>query len=251
MRKQTFALDLQKWKKWKRSLARIEKELRRLYFARGMFERLYSLYNNSQNLKKCPNDLFLVWSWNCYIVYLGMGIRRLIDKRSNAQNIYQLLVDIKDNVCQLSVDNYAEYLFNKCHEERIKNSKNATKSKTEFLQESYRKDTRKQAFNIFEEALGSQAQVLRYCEVEEDIKKIVEGPKNPKKGIEKFVNECWAHLGKKKPSALQLRQVHEDLDLLIRIYDRYSLLTDGSKFVLQDEALLDGWDAPFRVPWTE
>jgi len=251
MKKQVFSLDLKKWEKWKRSLARIEKELRSLYFARGMFERLHSLYNSSQNLKKCPNDLFLIWSWNCYIVYLGMGIRRLVDVRSNAQNIYQLLEDIKDNVCPLTVDNYAEYILKKSHEGHIKNSQNVTKSEKEFLQESYRKDTRKRAITVFEEVLGGKAKILRCCDVEEDIKKIVEGPKKRKTGVEKYVNETWAHLDMIRPPAQKLSKVHEDLDLLITIYDKYSLLTGRGKFVKHDEKLFNEWDAPFRVPWTE
>lgn len=207
-----------------------------------------SLANNSNNLKKCPSDLFFVWSWNCYIVYLGMGIRRLIDKRSNEKNLYQLLEDFKDDAHQLSVDNYAEYMFKKCHEERIKNCQDKTNSEKGFLRESYRKDIREEACTIFKEALGREVQFVRCCDVEEDIKKIEEGPKNPKKGIEKLVDECWAHLGKKKPSAPQLREVHEDLDLLIRIYNRYSLLTAGHKFDPHEEELFDQWDAPFRIP---
>jgi len=175
-------------------------------------------------------------------------MRRLIDRTSNAQNLYQLLEDIRDNACQLSVGNYAEYMFKKCHEERIKNSQKATKSEKELLKESYRKDNCEKAGTIFKEALDREVQFVRCCDVEEDIKKIEKGPK---KGIEKLVDECWAHLGKKKPTAPQLRQVHDDLDLLIRIYDKYSLLTAGSKFAPHDEELFDQWDAPFRIAWTE
>jgi hypothetical protein len=65
------------------------------------------------------------------------------------------------------------------------------------------------------------------------------------------VDETWAHLGKKKPTVPQLCQVNEVLDLLIRIYDKYSLLAGRRKFAKTDEQLFNGWDEPFRVPWTE
>jgi hypothetical protein len=248
MKCQPNTLDFQKWQKWQQSLNRIEQEMRGLCFVRGMFERVHSLTNNSKNLKKCPSDLFFVWSWNCYIVCLGMGIRRLVDKRSNEKNLYQLLEDIKENACQISVENYAQYMFEKKrHKKRINNSSDKTDNQKTVLIESYEKSERKLARRVFKEALGNRAQSLLCCDVGEDIKKIEKGPK---KKVEKFVDKCWAHLDK-KPNAPQLREVYEAFDLLINIYNKYSLLTAGHKFHLPEEVLFNQWDSPFRMVWIE
>ncbi len=80
MKNQTAKPDFKKWDKWQRSFDNIEVELGRLYFARGMFDRLY----NHQNVKSCQNNCFRIYLKNTYVVYLAMGIRRLIDKTSNA-----------------------------------------------------------------------------------------------------------------------------------------------------------------------
>lgn len=249
MKYQTTILDSQKWKEWRHNLDRIEQNLILLYTAREMFKRLYSLFNNHENLKKCPNKIFFTHLWNTYVVYLGMGIRRLVDKGSKALNLYKLLEDMKKNIGQLCVDNYAEYFFKKCHEKRIE-SNNTNNCEKKFLRESYHRDAHKMACRAFEDALGREIRFVRCCDVEEDIKKIEKGPKEK---IEKFVNKCWAHMDTKKPVKIELDVVHKALDLLISIYNKYSLLTAGGVFDQQDIdiKLFAGWDAPFRIPWTE
>ena len=48
---------LQKWDKWRKSLEEIKKELERLYFAKGMFERL----NSHKKVVNCPDQCFSLY----------------------------------------------------------------------------------------------------------------------------------------------------------------------------------------------
>lgn len=240
MRRHIAAPDFnKKWGEWQRSLDRIEEELHKLYFARGMFERL------DKHLK-VRNSLLSIYSQNTYVVYLAMGIRRLIDRAPEAQSLYRLLEDIRGNACQISVENYAQYMFKKKkHNERINDSSGKTANQKRVLIESYQKEERKLARRAFREALGNRVQSLCCCDVEDDIKKIEEGPK---KGIKKLADKCWAHMDKKKPIKIKFHQAHKDFGLLINIYNKYSLLTAGRKLELDDNTLFSGWDGPFRMP---
>lgn len=241
MKCQTTTLDFQKWEEWQLSLDRIKKELRMLYFAKGMFERLDKHFKNR-------NSLVSIHLQNTYVVYLAMGIRRLIDKTSKEQNLYQLLENIKENACQISVENHAQYMFKKKrHKERINNSPDKTTNQKRALIESHQKDERKWARRAFKEALGSRVQSLYCCDVEEDIKEI----KNVRGRIGQLADKCWAHMDRKKPTEIKFREAHKDFTLLIRIYNRYSLLAAGHKFDPHDKELFDQWDAPLRIPWTE
>lgn len=241
-------LDFQKWEVWRRNLDRIKQELLRLYRAREMFKRLHSLFSNHKNLKKCPNKIFFTHLWNTFIVYLGMGIRRLVDKRSEALNLYKLLEDMKKNVGQLCVDNYADYLFKKCHEKR-RGSNNTTNCEEKSMWGKLdRKYAHEMACRAFEDALGKKDQAIPGHDVENDIKNI----KANAKPVVEVVDKCWAHIDVTKPTAPKFADVDKCLDHLIKIYNKYSLLTTGNVFPEPDiQRLFAGWDAPFGMTWTE
>jgi len=231
VKRQTPKPDLQKWQKWQRSSRRIEKELRKLYFARGMFERFYSLASNSKTLKKYHNHLFFIWLENNYKVYLGMGIRRLVDKASNAQNLYKFLKDIEEHRKFIRVVNLEEYL----HQKSL--AQNGKK----------RSDCKKDALTAFRAAFGGKRKMLLSREITEDTATI----EDIKKTIEKYVDDTWAHMGKGRYQSGNFKQVHGALDSLIKIYNRYSPLISGKKFEPDDNIFFNGWDTPFRTPWYE
>jgi len=209
-----------------------------LYFAKGMFERLDNHFKNQ-------NSLVSIHLQNTYVVYLAMGIRRLIDKTSKAQNLYQILENIKENACQISVENHAQYMFiRKRHKERINNSPDKTTNQKRVLIESRQKDELKWARRAFREALGNRVQSLRCCDVEKDICKI----KDIRCRIGKLADKCWAHMDGKKPSEIKFREAHKDFGLLISIYNKYSLLIGVPKLEPDDNTFFSGWDEPFRFP---
>ena len=245
MKCQTTILDFQKWEKWRRNLDRIKQEILRLYTAREMFKRLYSLFNNHENLKKCPNQIFFTYLWNTYVVYLGMGIRRFSDKWSKA-NLCRLLEDMKKNIGQLCIDNYAEYLSKKRYEKLIETNNTNNREKT-FQRESYHRHAHEMACRAFEDALGKKDQAITCHDLENDIKNI----KANTEPVKTMADKCWAHIDVTRPTAPKFDDVDKCLDHLIKIYNKYSLLTAGPKFEPPDEVLFNQWDAPFRMTWTE
>lgn len=78
-------------------------------------------------------------------------------------------------------------------------------------------------------------------------KQVVE--KIAKKPIEAFVDEHWAHLGKKKVQAPNTNQAHRCLDALIEIHNRYALLLRKEKLSFPKETLSKHWEELFRMPW--
>jgi hypothetical protein len=226
--------DFPKWASWQRKLDRIKKELRMLYFAKGMFERLNNRFKNQ-------NSLVSIHLQNTYIVYLAMGIRRLIDKISKTRNLYQILENIKENASQISVENHAQYMFIR-HEEYINHSSAETTRQKKILIESRRKDELKLARRAFREALGNRIQNLRCCDVEKDICKI----KDIRERIGKLADKRWAHMDGGKPPEIKFREAHKDFSLLISICNKYSLLIEVPELELDDNTFFSGWDKPFR-----
>jgi hypothetical protein len=173
-----------------------------------------------------------------------MGIRRLIDKTSGAQNLYQVLENIKDNACRISIENHAQYMFiSKRHKERINNFPDKTTNQKRILIKSYQKDELRLARRAFKKALGKKVQSLRCCDVEEDICKIIQ---DIKCRIGKLTDKCWAHMDGARPLNIKFCEAHKDLDLLISIYNKYSLLIGVSEFEPDDSVFFNQWDAPFH-----
>jgi len=75
--------------------------------------------------------------------------------------------------------------------------------------------------------------------VEKDIDKL----KITTKKITKLADECFAHMGKKTPSA-SLSEAHKAFDLMIKLYDKYVPLIGIDKFKPADD-LYNGWDKIF------
>ncbi|MFA5424482.1 MAG: hypothetical protein WC374_11565 [Phycisphaerae bacterium] len=230
-----------KWDKWRKSLEQVKKELDRLYFAKGMFERL----NSHKKVANCPNLCFSLYLNNTYVVYLAMAIRRLTDKRSNAQNIYQLLEDFKKNACDISIDNYADYYFEKIHKNRIENH-HYNKGENKLITQSYLNDLRNEAKKLYESSLGGKTNKLLCCDVQKDINKL----KKITLPIENLSDKYWAHMD--KPSnksslgSIKFGEAHQAFDALVDIFNKYSPLLGILRFEPDDKVLFGGWKSIFR-----
>lgn len=233
-------IGLEKLAKWDQSLKRIQKELERLEIARKVCLRWFDMIEANEALRTNSSHVFIDWTKHNYCVRLGMGIRRLVDKRSDTMNIFQLLGQIKSCVCCVNVN---------CLIMRYYNNKIASTSNN-----SWRLPTQQELKNqykkIIREVIGTTSSGLTPNDVNKDIKTIEE---IAKKSIEKYVDNNFAHLGKKKKSdnlIPTINQAHKCLDTLVSIYNKYSLLLGKGKLsVPQDKVIFAGWDKLFETPW--
>jgi hypothetical protein len=233
MKKQRPKPDFPKWQKWQKNLERINDELLLIDHSRKIFLKVWDVINQNSELKKHSKGLYLRWLIHNYCVKLGMGIRRLIDERSNALNIYKLLKDIEENIQQINVDNLAEYF--------------ALSKKTSKYYKCYKTDCDVWALRAYKKAFGRHRKKLLLSDLEKDIKlvDVIKGK------IEKYVNENWAHMGKKKVDVPNVKEAHDHLDTLIKIYTRYSLLISGREFNPYPKDILTDWDEPLRILWVQ
>jgi hypothetical protein len=231
----------QKWDKWRKSLEQVKKELERLYFAKGMFERL----NSHQKVLNCPNPSFSLYLNNTYVVYLAMGIRRLADKRSNAQNIYQLLEDFGKNACEISVANYTDYFFEVNHKSRVENYP-YNENEKKLISRSCHNDLQNEAERLYKNSLGKNANKLFCCDVQKDINKL----KKITQPIEKLSDKCWAHMdkpgNKSRLGPINFDQANQAFDALVDIFNKYSPLLGIQRFEPDDKVFFGGWKAIFR-----
>ncbi len=239
MKNRTAKSDFKKWDKWQKSFDRIKKELEFLYFAKGMLERL----RDHENVKSCPNKIFLKYLNNTYVVYLAMGIRRLVDKTSRAQNLYQVLEDIKKRACEISIENYVEYIYKKVHQKRIEDYPDRTEEEKIFLEQSCRKSIHGSAERFFKESLGENVQTLLCCEVEKDIDEL----RKTTEKVKNLTDKCWAHMDKDrdKLSKIPFEEAHKAFNKLTELYDKYSALIGVNKFEPNDNVFFNGWDEIF------
>jgi len=229
--------DFQKWDKWQQNLKRIDDELQNLDRARRLYFKFCEIVKRNKNLKNHSEHPFIDWLSFNYCVRLGMGIRRLVDKRSNKLNIYRLLLDVKDYTRQINVDNCTEYFVRQ---------KNNTIGQRPSIY--YSRHCRELTMRAFKEAFGRKRKTLLVRDVDQDLKFVEKG----KAKIEKFVDENWAHMGKKNVSAPTTKDAHKCLDILIKIYNKYSLLLFQHKFLPLDENILFlRWETIFRIHWIE
>jgi len=152
---------------------------------------------------------------------------------------------MKKNIGQLCTDNHAEYLFKKCHEERVEANNTTNCEEKSMWGKLDRKYAHEMACRAFKDALGKVAQVVTCDIIEDDIKNIKENAKP----VKEIADKCWAHIDVTKPTAPKFADVDKCLDHLIEIYNKYSLLTAGNVFPELDKPIFAGWDAPFRMTW--
>jgi len=199
------------------------------------------IIKNNKKLHKLSRHPFFQWVPNNYAISFMVGIRRLVDERSNELNLYKLLLDIAKNTKQITVDNYVRSFFP--HDRNF--------SKEHFS--PYRKaNYYGNANSIFEEALGRSRINLMLSDVEED-KQIVKGV--AKDIIEKFVCKKIVHFDKKsnvdKCHIPTSKLAHGCLDIMMEIYNKYALLLRGERLNPYKQTLVSLWDEPFRLPWIE
>jgi len=228
MKKQRPKPDFQKWQE---SLKVIDDELLRTDHSRKIFLKVWDVINQNSKLKKHLEGVYLKWLIHNYCVKLGMGIRRLIDKRSNALNIYKLLKDIEKNIQQINVDNLAEYFAHSRPNKSV----------------GYSIHCHGLALRAYKKALGSHRKKLLLRDLEKDIK-LVDAIKEK---IENYVDKNWAHMDEKKVYVPNVKEAHDCLDTLIKIYNRYSPLVGGHEFKPYPESFLTDWDEPLRILWVQ
>ena len=230
--------NFEKVQKWKKALPRIKNELQRLEIARKVYVRWSEIIDANKELQKSVAHLFFEWVIQNYCVRLGMGIRRLVDKRSDELNIYKLLEEIEGCVQCINVNSHI--IQHNAEEKNSRTSKNGWHSPS---QADYEKVYKR----AIKEALGARRKIFSSNDVRKDKDRI---QKIAKKPIERFVNETWAHLGKKKIIPPTIKQAHECLDVLISIYNKYALLLcEGKLHPLSDKMLFAEWDTLFKMPW--
>ncbi|NQT03332.1 MAG: hypothetical protein HQ580_14990 [Planctomycetes bacterium] len=235
MKMPSVARDLLKWRKWQKSLDRIRNELLKLEISRGTYSNLLTILKKNDKLQKFSGHPFFGWLNRNYNIQLGMGIRRLVDKRSDDLNIYKLMSDIENNTQQITIDKYVRSFFP--HDKYF-----SANRLSKFRREFYYRDANK----AFKEAFNRPRKILLVRDVEKD-KQIIQ--KIAKKTIEAFVDEHWAHLGKKKVQGPTTNQAHKCLDALIEIHNRYALLLRKEKLSLPQKTLISHWEELFRIPW--
>lgn len=239
MQKQTSYFDFNKWKKWQNNLGRINKELLSLDRGRRVFDKIHGIIEKNANIHKFHQHLFFDWMIHNYCVRLGMGIRRLVDARSNQLNIYKLLLDIKDNTGLVTIENYVISFFP--HDKNFFLDKHKKSYHVSHLE--------KVALRAFKEAFGRPRKKLLVRDVSTDRIKI---ESIAKARIENFVDKNWAHLDKKRVAAPTIQEAHQCLDTLIDIYNRYSLLLCRQKFSPpSDNILFTRWENLFRISWVQ
>lgn len=234
---QLLTRNFLKWDRWQKSLDRIRDELFKLELSRWVFSNLLATLKKNDKLKKFSGHPFFRWLIRNYCIQLGMGIRRLVDKRSDELNIYKLLLDIEKNTQQLTVDNYVRSFF---RHDRNFSGKHLSPSRRAYYYGTAQK--------AFKEAFGRPRKKLLVRDAKKD-RQLIQNI--AKKRIERFVDEHWAHLGKKKVQGPTTRQAHSCLDDLIRIYNKYALLLRKDKLSLPEKTLIAHWEKPFLIPWIE
>ena len=241
MSKQASELDFPKWNKWRRSLDRIGIALHNLDGKRRIHCEFLDILKNNKKLHRYSRHPFFEWTFKNCTVCLMVGIRRLVDVRSNELNLYKLLLDIEENTQQITVDNYVRSCFP--HDRNFSGNR-----LSEFRKAKYYGDAHK----AFKEAFGRARKTLMPRDVRRD-KQTVE--KLAKQHIERFVSECLVHFDKEsKPRRYEgftIRMVPECLDALIELHNKYAVLLRNKKLSLHKQTLVSLWDEPFRLPWIE
>lgn len=83
MKTPSIARDFLKWEKWQKSLDRIRNELLKLESSRSTYSNLHTILKKNNELQKFLGHPFFRWLVRNYCIQLGIGIRKLVDKRSN------------------------------------------------------------------------------------------------------------------------------------------------------------------------
>lgn len=241
MSKQATELDFQKWNKWRRSLDHIRIALDDLDGKRRIHCEFLDILKKNKKLYKYSGHPFFDWTFKNCTVCLMIGIRRLVDVSSNELNLYKLLLDIEENMQQITVDNYVRSCFP--HDRNFSGNQ-----LSKFRRAKYYGDANK----AFKEAFGRARKILMRRDVIRD-KQIVK--KFAKEYVERFVSECLVHFDKeskrRKYEGFKIRMVHECLDTLIELYNKYAVLLRSKKLLLHKQTLVSLWDEPFRLPWIE
>jgi hypothetical protein len=240
MRK-SIELNFMKWNRWQKSLKLIRIALQNLDGSRRIYSEFLDILKNNKKLHKFLRHPFFEWISKNYAVSSMVGIRRLVDERSNELNLYKLLLDIEKNTQQITIDNYVRSFF--------PYDRNFSK---EHLSQYRKANYYRNANSVFEEAFGRPRRILMLRDIEKD-KQIVEGV--AKDIIENFVSKHIVHFDKKinrdKRQTPTSRLVHRCLDTLMEIYNKYALLLRGEKLSSYKQTLVSLWDEPFHLPWIE
>lgn len=241
MSRQATELNFLKWNKWRKSLKRIGVTLQNLDGSRRIHSEFLDILKKNKKLRKYSKHPFFVWIFkNCAVSFM-VGIRRLVDVKSNELNLYKLLLDIENNTQQITVDNYVRSFFP--HDRNFSKNRLSQYRKAIYYGE---------ADKAFKEAFGRPRKILMLRDVEKD-KQIVE--KVAKDIIENFVSKHLVHFDKQtnmdKYRSLTSNLAYECLDTLIEIYNKYALLLRSKKLLLYKQTLVSLWDEPFRLPWIE
>ncbi|MBC8471151.1 MAG: hypothetical protein H8D56_16950 [Planctomycetes bacterium] len=235
MKMPSVARDLLKWRKWQKSLDRIRNELLKLETSRSTYSNLLTILKKNDKLQKFSGHPFFRWLIRNYCIQLGMGIRRLVDKRSDELNIFTLLLDIENNTQQITIEKYVRSFFP--YDTNFSGKNLSTWRRAHYYETAQK---------AFKEAFSRPRKILLIRDVEKD-RKLVQ--KIAKKTIEVFVDEHWAHLGKKKVQGPTINQAHKCLDALIAIHNKYALLLRKEKLSLPKKILTSYWEELFQIPW--
>jgi len=241
MRRRSSVLDFDKWNKWRRSLDRIRIALDNLDGKRRIHCEFLDILKKNKKLHRYSGHPFFEWTFKNCTVCLMIGIRRLVDLRSNELNLYKLLLDIEENTQHITVDTYVRSCFP--HDRNFSGNQ-----LSEFRRAKYYGDAAK----AFKEAFGRPRKTLTRRDVIRD-KQIVEG--FAKQYVERFVSECLVHFDKeskrRRYEGFTIRMVHECLDTLIQLHNKYAVLLRSKRLSVHKQTLVSLWDEVFRLPWIE
>jgi hypothetical protein len=212
-------------RKWRREYWIIYRDVVRLFHNRHMFREFTKMVRTNPKLQE-PNS-FLDSLVENYVAAMAVGIRRQSDRDTRSVSMYLLLEDVARHALVLTRTWYvATYVTGKRREDRRFYAREANAT-----------------FDRFATRKGSR---LSAALVRRDQHRLLRAARR----IQHYVNRRVAHRDMRRFSTqLTFRDLHDALDEIGALLQRYSLLLTGGELLQVEPLVQDNWKAVFQEPW--
>lgn len=212
---------------WRQEYETIYNDVVDLHHKRHIFRDTMAIIERNPALRAEGGYVFENWLVENYAVTLAVGIRRQGDRASDVISTAKLIADIENNATVITRDWFVnEYLVN------------APANDKAFWKHAANEDFDKFAPD------GAASPSVSLIRADQDRLQSVVGR------VRHFVNKRLAHYSTKGyQGPVTFKEVHEALDELGVLLQRYSLLLKQSGLLAAEPIIVEDWRAVLRVPW--
>ncbi len=212
-------------RKWRGRFDVIFRDIVDLHHRRYIFREVGRIFNNNMELQ--ADDIFREWMATNCLWAIAIGIRRQADTSKDAISIARLLDELEDNAPHMTRQWFVRAYVTK------------PPANARLFQEPAQR-----TFDQFAPRGGAHVAVRLIQADKRRLQRLA-------RRVRLFVNRRLAHQSQRRLGRrpVTVREVHEALDEIGRLYQRYALLLNQAAPGAMEPIIQGDWQAPLRVPW--